>query len=158
MPTKTKTMPKMKPTMTTRPPASVRGAARSSSTTSRAAELSADEVERFIQGNARLARAQPEQMDSIRSQVRVYLAEEAIYEELRDRYGVEKNLEPYRVEVAADGPAKGPEGAPVTIVEFSDFQCPYCKRVLPSIDQAVDKYGDKVRLLFRQFPLRSIHP
>lgn len=53
---------------------------------------------------------------------------------------------------------KGPASAPVTIVEFSDFQCPFCSRVLPAIDETVKTFGDKVRVVFRQFPLESIHP
>jgi protein-disulfide isomerase len=77
---------------------------------------------------------------------------------LRGSYPVRTLFEPIRVEVAADGPAKGPANAPVTIVEFSDFQCPYCSRVVPAIEQAVKKYGDKVRVVFRQFPLNNIHP
>lgn len=58
------------------------------------------------------------------------------------------------VEVAATGPAKGGgEKAPVTIVEFSDFQCPFCSRVNETIDQVMKTYGDKVRLVFRDYPL-----
>lgn len=55
-------------------------------------------------------------------------------------------------------PAKGAATAPVVLVEFSDFQCPYCSRVVPSINEVTKKYGDKVRVVFRQFPLNSIHP
>ncbi len=62
-----------------------------------------------------------------------------------------------RVEVAAIGPARGPAGAPVTIVEFSDFECPYCGQAVPTIHQVLQSYGDKVRLVFRDFPL-PIHP
>lgn len=58
-----------------------------------------------------------------------------------------------------DDPVLGPENAPITIIEFSDFQCPYCQRwhvqVWPKIQTA---YGDKVRLVYRDFPLYSIHP
>jgi thiol-disulfide isomerase/thioredoxin len=54
------------------------------------------------------------------------------------------------------GPVPGPENAPVTIVEFSDFECPFCSRVIPTLKQVKENYGDKVRLVFRQFPL-NIH-
>ena len=75
--------------------------------------------------------------------------------ELRDRYEVRRFMEPMRVEVAsaASAPTLGPSDAPVTIVEFSDFQCPYCQRLAPTLDKVVEEYGDKVRLVFRQFPL-----
>lgn len=67
-------------------------------------------------------------------------------------------LAPPRTEVASEGfPAKGPEAAPVTIVEFSDFECPFCARVNPTLAQVQETYGDKVRIVFRQFPL-NIHP
>jgi protein-disulfide isomerase len=60
---------------------------------------------------------------------------------------------PERKQVAATGPARGPENAPVTIVEFSDFQCPFCSRAVKTVDEVVAAYPDKVRLVFRQFPL-----
>ncbi len=58
-----------------------------------------------------------------------------------------------RVQVAAEGPSLGPENAPVTIVEFSDFQCPYCAAAVPTLDQVMSAYPDKVRLVYRSFPL-----
>jgi protein-disulfide isomerase len=63
-----------------------------------------------------------------------------------------------RVEVAYD-PARvrGNPKAPVMIVEFSDFQCPYCHQVEPAIKQVLAKYGDKVSFAYRDFPLRQIH-
>lgn len=48
--------------------------------------------------------------------------------------------------------------APVTIVEFSDFECPYCKQVVPTLTQLLSRYPEKVKLVFRDFPLDSIHP
>jgi len=79
--------------------------------------------------------------------------------ELRKTASVKVMLEPPRVKVeAAGGPAKGPESAPVTIVEFSDFQCPYCFRANASLKQVEEKYPGKVRLVFRNFPLTQIHP
>ena len=58
----------------------------------------------------------------------------------------------YKVE-AGNAPAMGPANAPVTIVEFSDFQCPFCSRVVPTVKQIEEKYKGKVRIAFRNFPL-----
>lgn len=50
-------------------------------------------------------------------------------------------------------PSFGPEGAAVTVVEFSDFQCPFCSRTATATAELKKKYGDRVRFVFRQFPL-----
>jgi protein-disulfide isomerase len=57
---------------------------------------------------------------------------------------------------AADAPSFGPANAKVTIVEFSDFQCPFCSRAADTVHKIKEKYADKVRFVFRQFPL-SFH-
>lgn len=54
---------------------------------------------------------------------------------------------------APDAPSFGPADAKVTIVEFSDFQCPFCTRAANAAHQIKEKYGDRVRFVFRQFPL-----
>jgi protein-disulfide isomerase len=54
-------------------------------------------------------------------------------------------------------PSVGPENASVQIVEFSDFECPFCSRAANVVHQIREKYGDKVRIVFRQFPL-AMHP
>ena len=59
-----------------------------------------------------------------------------------------------KVDVPADAPMKGGKaGAKVTIVEWSDFQCPFCSRVVPTLKQIEDTYGDNVKVVFRQQPL-----
>jgi protein-disulfide isomerase len=57
-----------------------------------------------------------------------------------------------------DGPSRGPAMAPVTIIEFSDFQCPYCAQAIPMLKRLMDKYSDQVRFVYRNFPLETIHP
>jgi protein-disulfide isomerase len=56
----------------------------------------------------------------------------------------------------ADDPVLGSKNAKLTIIEYSDYQCPYCGRVEPTIKQVMSTYGDQVRLVFRDFPL-SFH-
>jgi len=75
--------------------------------------------------------------------------------ELREKTGVWVFLEPPRIPVAIDpaSPSRGPAEAAVTIVEFSDFQCPYCGRVEPTLKQLKDLYPGMIRFVFRDFPL-----
>jgi len=78
--------------------------------------------------------------------------------ELRESVGIQILLEPPRLAVGEGGdPTKGPKDAPVTLLEFSDFQCPYCGRVEPIVKRLEETYGDKIRLVFRNFPLPT-HP
>ncbi len=55
-------------------------------------------------------------------------------------------------------PTKGKQGSLVTMIEFSDFQCPYCSRALPTVNQVLSEYGDKVLFAYKHFPLTQIHP
>jgi protein-disulfide isomerase len=78
----------------------------------------------------------------------------AFARELRAKYEVKVLLEPYRVPVEiGTAPVRGNPKAPVTIVEFSDFQCPYCHRARPAVKRVREVYGDQVRFVFRHFPL-----
>ncbi len=81
----------------------------------------------------------------------------AFYKDLRQKHGVKIMLEAPRVEVSQDDdPVKGPEKAPIIIVEFSDYQCPYCGRAEATVGEVLKKYGDKIRLVYRDYPL-SFH-
>jgi protein-disulfide isomerase len=123
------------------------------------AEVTDAEVDAFYEANKARIREPKEQ---IIPRIRDYLAQQKLQQTESDFFAeAEKNfavsvlLEPLRVEVAATGSGRGPASAPVTIVEFSDFQCPYCKRVLPTLEQVQAKYGDQVRLVYRHYPLSS---
>lgn len=74
---------------------------------------------------------------------------------LREKAVVVVHLEPPRVDVAADGPSRGPDDAPITIVEFSDFQCPFCRRAVPTLQEVMKKYPGQVRVVYRNLPLGS---
>lgn len=65
---------------------------------------------------------------------------------------------PVELANAAHTPSKGSKTAKVKIVEFADFQCPYCTRAAETAKELAAKYGDKVEFSYRHFPLRSIHP
>jgi len=84
--------------------------------------------------------------------------QQAYIQGLRAKYKVQILLEPPRVVVAVDDdPFLGPADAPITIVEFSDYQCPYCSRAESVVKQVLDKYKGKVKFVYRDFPL-SFHP
>lgn len=79
--------------------------------------------------------------------------------DLKKREAMNEPLSPDKAKemAAGDLPAFGPKDAEVTIVEFSDFQCPYCSRAAEVAEKVRDEYGDEVRFVFRQYPL-PMHP
>jgi protein-disulfide isomerase len=124
-----------------------------------------EEVTRFFEANkARLPNA-----PNIRDQIRQYLAMQRA-EDARDEFvgnlrasaavAVTLTKPPIRrAEVAVENsPIRGDASAPVTIVEFSDFHCPYCRTVQPTLLKLLDAYPGKVRLVYKDLPLDGLHP
>ncbi len=82
----------------------------------------------------------------------------AFIAELKKKYPTTVALKPPVVDVAAAGrPERGPKNASVTIIEFSDYQCPFCQKAEDVVDQVMKTYADKVRLVYRDYPL-PFHP
>ena len=88
-------------------------------------------------------------------------ARQAFVGRLRAGSKVENLLPPLllpKVVFKADGPSRGDAGAPVTIVEFSDYECDFCGRAEATVRDVLNAYKGKVRLVHQAFPLSSIHP
>jgi protein-disulfide isomerase len=124
------------------------------------------DVDAFVKANA--ARLPPD-TNALRPRIRAYLENErkntrrtAFVESLRGAAQVDVKLKrpkPHRAAVEVDGyPTRGPADAKVTIVEFSDFHCPACISVQPTLLQVLAKYPDDVRLVYRHLPLDDLHP
>jgi len=110
-------------------------------------------------GGKTLEQASPDIETALRQQ-KLQTRRTAFTKELQDKSKLTVMLEPPRVKVSipAGWPGvKGPENAPVTLIEFSDFQCPFCKRAEPTVKQLLDQYGDKIRFAYLDYPL-SFHP
>jgi len=104
-------------------------------------------------------------LPNVRSQIRELLEQQARAEAtsaylkgLRAKYHAVSRIEPLRIPVDADGPAQGPSMAPVTMIEFADFQCPYCARMEPVLEELRAAYPKELRIVFRHLPLSSLHP
>lgn len=99
------------------------------------------------------------QLYQLLKQAKLQQARQDYYRNLREEAGVAIFLQKPRVEVAHD-PARlrGSPKAALVIVEFSDFQCPYCRAVQPTLKSVLAKYEGQVSLGYRDFPLRDIHP
>lgn len=134
--------------------------------TSKVGLVTEQEIDTFYQTNK--ARLKGEEA-TVREQIRGHLQgqkltaqREAFLKSLRSQAKVVVHLEPppvFRAEASVEGaPSRGLARALVTIVEFEDFHCPYCKRVQPTLTQLLSQYSEKVKLVFRDFPIDSLHP
>jgi predicted DsbA family dithiol-disulfide isomerase len=105
-------------------------------------EMIRDEVAEFVKNRQRKERA------------------DAYHEKLRADAKVELLMPALvlpRVEVDSSGPSLGAADAPVTIVAFSDYECPYCQKADPAVKEVLQAYKGKVRLVYKEFPLPN-HP
>ncbi len=90
-------------------------------------------------------------------QIRTTNARKAYLKTLRQQDSATIMLAPPRANVElGDAPVRGPRNAPVTIIEFADYQCPYCQKVHPELKQLQQEFPGKVAIAFKDFPL-SIH-
>jgi protein-disulfide isomerase len=126
-------------------------------------EPTEEDIDAFYEERSKQGQRLPPK-ERVSAQIRQYLeqtrqreARAALIDALKAKFGVEMYLDELRFDVGSEGPAWGPEDAPVTIVEFSDFECPFCSKVVTTLEQVKKNYPEKVRIVFRQFPL-AMHP
>jgi protein-disulfide isomerase len=85
-------------------------------------------------------------------------AHDRFVDSLKMKTPVVISLEPPRQQIATDkSPSKGPADAPIELVEFSDFQCPFCQRAHPTVEQVLKAYDGRIRFVYRHLPLPN-HP
>jgi len=124
------------------------------------------EIEKFYQDNKAQIKGEQAQL---REQIRAFLQNqklaakrEEFLRSLRAQAKVVVHLKAppiQRIEVSVQGaPFKGGEKAAVTIVEFSDFHCPFCRQVISTLVKLESQYGEKIKLVFRDFPIENLHP
>ena len=98
--------------------------------------------------------------DAVKGKIEEFLTQQqqqkatlAYIEQLKTLNNVSTHLPVYRVDVKTDGPSKGPKNAKVVILEFADYECPYCVRGNDTLNELLKKYPNDVRVVFKDFPL-----
>ena len=105
-----------------------------------------------------LAQVESQIIDLLRNERRNAAAEK-LEERLHKDYSVTYAFQPLRATLNNEGaPSIGDANAPITLVEFSDFQCPYCKGFVSTINRLKESHGKQVRIVYRQYPIPSLHP
>ena len=128
--------------------------------------ISEADIAQFYEQNK--DRAQGRTLEQLRGEIKPFLdarrrqqARAMLVEDLKSKNAssVKVMLEAprYTVATSANDPVRGNPAAPITIVEFSDYQCPFCARVNPTLAKVLETYGDRVKIVFKDFPLPN-HP
>jgi protein-disulfide isomerase len=131
--------------------------------TAKVAAVTSDDIAAWFKENQ--ARLQGATLDQVQTAIRGYLVQQRTLDarrqyvdRLRSKATLRVTLEPPRMVVSkADRPTKGPVTAPIEMIEFSDFQCPFCERAFPTVTKVLSEYGDKIHFVYRHYPLNG-HP
>jgi protein-disulfide isomerase len=133
--------------------------------TSKVGLVTEQEIDAFYQANKLPKDDDAARREQVRSRLqsqKIGAQREAFVKRLRSQAKVAVYLTPppvQRIQINVDGaPFVGAADAPVTIVEFSDFHCPFCQRAEDTIAQVLSRYGDRVRVIWRDYPVDNLHP
>jgi protein-disulfide isomerase len=111
--------------------------------------------------DANKAQLQGQTLEAVKPRIVEFLNEQKaqqrkaqFIDELKTKYKTVVSLKPPVVEVGTGGrPEKGPKDAPVTMIVFSDYECPFCRRAEATVEQVLKTYEGKIRYVFRDYPL-----
>jgi len=132
---------------------------------SKGASVTDEEVEKYFQENRGRMADWKGTEEELRDRIRSYLQQQKnlqgvmeFSKTLEPKYGVIVHLKepsPPRTEIDVEGsPSRGPKDAPVTVVEFSDYQCPACRQAHDAVLKMREKYGNRLRWVFKDYPLK----
>jgi protein-disulfide isomerase len=108
-------------------------------------------------GGRPLAQVESQIVDLLRTERR-NTAAQTLQDRLHKEYSVSYNFQPLRANLNNEGaPSVGDANAPITLVEFSDFQCPYCRGFVSTLNRLKETHGKQVRIVYRQYPIPSLH-
>ena len=127
--------------------------------TTKAGEPTDAEIQQVYDANK--AQLQGQTLDAVKPRIVEFLKEqkaaarkETFINELKSKYKTVVNLKAPIVEVSTGGrPEKGPKDAPVTMIVFSDYECPFCRRAESTVEEVLKKYEGKIKYVFRDYPL-----
>lgn len=118
----------------------------------------AEIAQMMAQYRSRLAKDDEQARRQVVDHLKQNIAQKAmvdLQQRLAEAAGVEVFLDPPRVEpiIVDSNPSRGPADAPIVLVEYTDFQCPFCGRVQPTLETLRERYGDSIRMVFKNLPL-----
>jgi len=127
--------------------------------TAKAGEPTDAEIQQVYDANK--AQLQGQTLDAVKPRIVEFLKEqkaaarkETFINELKSKYKTVVNLKAPVVEVSTGGrPEKGPKDAPITMIVFSDYECPFCRRAESTVEEVLKKYEGKIKYVFRDYPL-----
>ena len=131
---------------------------------SASAEISRDDLKKALDANPDLVLSALKKADKMKffeiivESQQEYQKNKGREEAKREQQELEKAFKnPLKPEIGADARTRGNADAPITVVEYSDFQCPYCVQGYKNLEQLRKTYGAKLRVVFKNFPL-DFHP
>jgi protein-disulfide isomerase len=127
--------------------------------TAKAGEPTDAEIQQVFDANK--AQLQGQTLEQVKPRIVEFLKEQraasrrgTFIDELKKKYTTKVNLRAPKIEVGTGGrPEKGPKDAPITMIVFSDYECPYCQRAETTVEQVLKAYDGKIRYVFRDYPL-----